>query len=536
METTWQDVLAFDQLAWVLSACIVLSYVVASIWNEENCSLVHPLILAHQAKFSPTRKQGETPTITSSGATTHLLPTTPDRSVKSLLHLLLKAEGRLQQIDINSIVTQNIAFNTLVANVRNNLWSHLASTKTEDGNEDHPRLLILCADPYLRLVLSLAAATLPIVTILATPKRSGTLPVEIQLALEPHIAHLCLVVSELPADMTKEVLGLKLATRCQIMPSHHLSAWFQSGNTETVAPDDLSELSKARLRIVSYSSRPDGQQTNKARVFEFTPENLLAGVTGSLGLFPLAGKLNAKDTIALELAGEEIWGSASSMAVAGLYSGASVYFFNGFKLLSECKPTVLLLKSMTAQILAEEVVQLSKLSLLKKLAIGRRLSKVFNGALGSPLPETTEWVGPHLRAMLTDDPITQSTATLIRAGFGVSLQRVYVHPVGAGPLLASQQYDFQLARPHRLTTSTMVHCGPPGANVECKIVAVPEPALINHDAWKGKLLVRGPSVGSELTPDGDAAEAEDFHAVADVAQVLPNGTFQVFSRSLSGDD
>jgi hypothetical protein len=108
----------------------------------------------------------------------------------------------------------------------------------------------------VRLVLSLAAATLPIVTILATPKRSGTLPVEIQLALEPHIAHLCLVVSELPADMTKEVLGLKLATRCQIMPSHHLSAWFQSGNTETVAPDDLSELSKARLRIVSYSSRP----------------------------------------------------------------------------------------------------------------------------------------------------------------------------------------------------------------------------------------------------------------------------------------
>jgi hypothetical protein len=75
METTWQDVLAFDQLAWVLSACIVLSYVVASIWNEENCSLVHPLILAHQAKFSPTRKQGETPTITSSGATTHLVRT-----------------------------------------------------------------------------------------------------------------------------------------------------------------------------------------------------------------------------------------------------------------------------------------------------------------------------------------------------------------------------------------------------------------------------------------------------------------------------
>jgi hypothetical protein len=33
----------------------------------------------------------------------------------------------------------------------------------------------------------------------------------------------------------------------------------------------------------------------------------------------------------------------------------------------------------------------------------------------------------------------------------------------------------------------MLGCGPPAANVECKIVGVAEPSLINHDAWKGKV-------------------------------------------------
>jgi hypothetical protein len=56
---------------------------------------------------------------------------------------------------------------------------------------------------------------------------------------------------------------------------------------------------------------------------------------------------------------------------------------------------------MNAQILAEEIIQLSKLSLLKKITIGRRLSQVYNGNLGSPLVETGEWVGPKLRAILT---------------------------------------------------------------------------------------------------------------------------------------
>jgi len=536
MESHLHDLVAFDQLAWILSILILLSYLIPSILDQEQCWLVHPIILAHQATFSATRKQAETPIITSSGATPHSLPVTPDRSVKSLYDLLLKADGKLRQVDINSIVSQNISFKTLVCNTRNHLWSLLAKTKT-DEHQGHPTVLILCADPYLKLVLSLAAATLPMVTILGTPKPSGTLPMEAKRALEPYLKNISLVVSDLPSDTTKESLGSELAVNCQILSTNNLATWFQSDKTEAVTPNDPSQLSKARLRIVNHSYTLNGQQTNQAQIFEFTPENLLAGITGSLGLFPSSGKLSPKDTIAVEIGGDEsIWGFEISITIAGLYAGANVYFFNGLKLLSDCKPTVLLLKATTAQILAEKVVRLSKLSFLKKLAIGRRLSKVYNGRLGSPLPETTEWVGPKLRAILTDDPISQSTASLIRAGFGVSLQRVYAHPVGAGPLLASQQYDFQLVQPHRPTNHTMIQCGPPGVNVECKIVDVPEPALINNDAWKGKLVVRGPSVGTPLESDPTSSPAGDFYPVADVAQVLPNGTFQVFSPSSTGDD
>ncbi|KNZ56741.1 uncharacterized protein VP01_232g3 [Puccinia sorghi] len=536
MENHLHDLVAFDQLAWILSFLILLSYLIPSILDQEQCWLVHPIILAHQATFSATRKQAETPTITSSGATPHSLPVTPDRSVKSLYDLLLKADGKLRQVDVNSIVSQDISFKTLVSNTRNHLWSLLVETKT-DEHQDHPLLLILCADPYLKVVLSLAAATLPLVTILGTPKPSGTLPVDVKRALEPYLKNISLVVSDLPSDATKESLGSELAVNCQILSANNLATCFQSDKTEAVTPNDPSQLSKARLRIVSHSSRLNGQQINQAQIFEFTPQNLLAGITGSLGLFPLSGKLSPKDTIAMEIGGDEsIGGFEISMAIAGLYAGANVYFFNRLKLLSDCEPTVLLLKATTAQTLAEEVIRLSKLSFLKKLAIGRRLSKVYNGRLGSPLSETTELVGHKLRAILTDDPISQSTASLIRAGFGVSLQRVYVHPVGAGPLLASQQYDFQLVQPHRPTKHTMIQCGPPGVNVECKIVDVPEPSLINYDAWKGKLVVRGPSVGTALTSDPTSSPLGNFYPVADVAQVLPNGTFQVFSPSPTGDD
>ncbi|OAV94789.1 hypothetical protein PTTG_01042 [Puccinia triticina 1-1 BBBD Race 1] len=531
MEHRLQDSIGFDQLAWILATLILLSYLLPSILNPDQCWLIHPIILAHQATFSPTRKQSETPTITNSGASPHSLSVTPDRSVKSLYDLLLKAQGKLQQIGLHSIVPQNVSLKTLISNARNHLWS-----KTKTGNDpDHPQVLILCVDPYLKLVLSLAAATLPMVTMVGAPKLSGTMSVEAKRALEPCLDHLSLVISDLSTDVVQELLGPKLRANCEILSVSDTSGWFQPNETEKAAPVNLSELSKARLRIVHHSTKPE----KEPQIFEFTPQNLLAGITGSLGLFPLAGKLTAKDTIALEFGEDEnIWGCESSIAVAGLYAGADVYFVNGFKHLSECKPTVLAIKAMTAQILAEEIVQLSKLSFLKKLAIGRRLYQVSSGMLGSPLPETNQWVGPKLRAILTNDPISQSSATLIRAGFGASLQRLYVHPVAAGPVLAGQQYDFQFVQPHRPATQAMIPCGPPAVNVECKIVDVPEPALVNHDAWKGKLLVRGPSIGTESASaqQSSGSANQPFYAVAEVAQVLPNGTFLVFSPAVTGDD
>ncbi|KAI9613649.1 hypothetical protein KEM48_003778 [Puccinia striiformis f. sp. tritici PST-130] len=97
-----QDIIGFDQLGWILSILILLSYLIPSIINPEQPWLIHPVILAHQATFSQTRKQSESPTITNSGATPNTLPVTPDRSIKSLYDLLLKAEGKLQQVDVHS--------------------------------------------------------------------------------------------------------------------------------------------------------------------------------------------------------------------------------------------------------------------------------------------------------------------------------------------------------------------------------------------------------------------------------------------------
>jgi hypothetical protein len=62
-----------NQLAWLLMALILLSYLLPSIISPDQAWLIHPIILAHQATFLTTRKQFETPTITNSGATPFLV-------------------------------------------------------------------------------------------------------------------------------------------------------------------------------------------------------------------------------------------------------------------------------------------------------------------------------------------------------------------------------------------------------------------------------------------------------------------------------
>jgi hypothetical protein len=67
-------------------------------------------------------------------------------------------------------------------------------------------------------------------------------------------------------------------------------------------------------------------------VYEYTPENILAGITSSLGIFPVTGKMTSKDRIFLELNNNDgdVWGSEISVALAGLYSGQFAPFFPFF--------------------------------------------------------------------------------------------------------------------------------------------------------------------------------------------------------------
>ncbi|KAI9613650.1 hypothetical protein KEM48_003779 [Puccinia striiformis f. sp. tritici PST-130] len=319
-------------------------------------------------------------------------------------------------------------------------------------------MLILCKDPYFSTLIGCSDS--PHGDDRRNPQRNGHIPDRSKKCFGAPSRPSISGYLRLPNDILKELLGSKLTDSCQVRSGADISGWFQdNGSNSLLAPDKPSELSKARLCILHHSSQLKGQNKHEARIFEFTPANLLAGITASLGLFLSSAKLSSKDTIGLEFEEEDvIWGSGSSIAVAGLYAGADVLLFNELEVLPQCQPTVLVLKAASIQKLADH----------------------------------------SLRAILTNDPISQSSATLIRAGFGVSLQRVYVHPVATGPLLASHQYDFQLSQPQRPSLNLMIQCGPPGVNVECKIVGVPEPSLINNDAWKGKLLVRGPSVGTEL--------------------------------------
>ncbi|MBW0546151.1 hypothetical protein O181_085866 [Austropuccinia psidii MF-1] len=525
--------LKFDRLS--LNFCfLICSLILINLILKSNLkiSILHPIILGRQSQFSRIRNQSQSPIITCSGATTGSLPCSPKRSINSLYQLLINSDGSFDNLDLQSNLPSDQPFKNLVLFTRQKLESFLNQSIQPNQN-----LLIYCSNPYAKLLFSLASLTLPFTTILASPNSSGSIPLEIQKVLEPYLSSLSLVIGDTSHEDIKELLGLDYNPK--IITIQDLPLWFQNFESFPFKTlDNPTEFQKSKLLIINN----DNQSNTKPKaplVYQFTPDNLLAGITASLGLFPLNDKLNSDDRVALEFDNDNLWGYDMSLAAAALYSGASVAFFNRLKDLADWKPTVLSLQPTTSQTLANQIIQLSQSSFFTKLAIGRKLYALSNGALAGQLSQTVQWLGPKVRAIFTNGPISQAYASLIRACISAPFQRVYSHPSAAGPVLANQPYDFQMLQPLR----SHIHCGPPSVNVECKVVNIPEPALINGDAWKGMLSIRGPSIGTELLHEAPQDSSNDksliqggFYQLTQLAQALPNGTIKIHYPSDLGDD
>lgn len=127
--------------------------------------------------------------------------------------------------------------------------------------------------------------------------------------------------------------------------------------------------------------------------------------------------------------------------------------------------------------------------------------------------------------------------TSARIALSVPFVNAFTHPLVAAPVLASHAFDLQDFYSATETSKGVAPTGPPGVNVEAKLVNVDDVAVEEGGDPSGDLLVRGPPVGKMVNledyvdvPSGDNSDSYEWARMDVNARIRPNGSFIVASR------
>lgn len=114
----------------------------------------------------------------------------------------------------------------------------------------------------------------------------------------------------------------------------------------------------------------------------------------------------------------------------------------------------------------------------------------------------------------------------------------FTHPLVAAPVLASHAFDLQdfyLTTEDKTTSKAVSPSGPPGVNVEAKLVGVEDEAVEKGGDPSGDLFVRGPPVGKMMNledyvdvPSGDNPDGYEWAGMDVKARIQPNGSFLLY--------
>lgn len=137
-------------------------------------------------------------------------------------------------------------------------------------------------------------------------------------------------------------------------------------------------------------------------------------------------------------------------------------------------------------------------------------------------------------------PLEASVITPARIAFSVPIVNSFVHPLGTAPVLSSHPLDLQTfpssASESDSLASPLAHVGPPGINVEVKLVGVDDALVESGGDPVGVLLVRGAPIGrllsvgeeSDIPVSVSVEEAEEGWVGTGVrAKVQTNGAFKI---------
>jgi long-chain acyl-CoA synthetase len=128
--------------------------------------------------------------------------------------------------------------------------------------------------------------------------------------------------------------------------------------------------------------------------------------------------------------------------------------------------------------------------------------------------------------------------TSARIALSVPFVNAFTHPLVAAPVLASHAFDLQdfyLTTEDKSTSKAVAPTGPPGVNVEAKLVGVDDDGIENGKDPSGDLFIRGPPVGKMVNledyvdvPSGDNPESYEWAGMDVKAKIQPNGAFLLY--------
>ncbi|KAG5354182.1 Long-chain-fatty-acid--CoA ligase 1 [Termitomyces sp. J132] len=310
---------------------------------------------------------------------------------------------------------------------------------------------------------------------------------------------------------------------------------------------------------VSYFENGSGH----VQAVHLTHENITAGAAAIRALFPLSHSLSPLDTLVSAYPLSTAFGRA--IAYTAIFEGTSFATLESSKLYHSGEvtvqnditdaltfnsypipsPTILFLKPGHLEGIVSAVTKKASESfILYPIAKRHKLAAlnegfvtkeslwdrlVFDGARAAVLGD----MASTLRgAVVSGDRLNAAVVTPARIALSIPIVNAYTHPLVPGPVLASHPFDLQDFP--ALKDALVAHVGPPGVNIEAKLIDVDDAKVEAGGDPTGNLLIRGPPVGKLLNGDGFVSipsedDKEGWTAMEVRAKVQSNGAFKILS-------
>ncbi|KAJ2917592.1 hypothetical protein MD484_g2778, partial [Candolleomyces efflorescens] len=560
------EYLATDDLTILLGLIAATVFLVNNLYKPQP--LVHPILLGRQSDVGRARNPGESAVYRNySTGLMGRFPVRPGKDVHILADLV-RPETEAPRTLWSTKIT-NHSFQDRVASVGTGLL-RLASLKPRESS-----VLILLNDCIEFLLADLALAshsivsyTLSSATLLSSVLESHRPNAIITHAfMLPQLLELVYENSDRTVQHTIVVVGEPSPQALASVASNITILKFADVEREGVRVEKiLSPIPKPTdVFSISFYEAENGLIQGA----QLTHANVTAGVAAIHALLPAANAFTPLDTITSAHSLSTTYGR--TIAYTALYEGtsfatlvSSANYHGGDKpnaldskdAISGTQypipsPTVLFLRPEHLKAIATDVIKEGARSwLLYPFAWRHKVSGVSEGFVTKESlwdrvlfdGARTKILGPTaatLRAVIVSGgSIEASLMTPARIALSVPVINVLSHPLVSGPVLASHAFDLQdfPAEKTKSHTTLPAHTGPPGINVEVKLVGVDDEAVEKGGDPVGVVFVRGPPVGKLVNVDGyenipsqTTDDEEGWTGTGLRAKVQTNGSFVVMT-------